>query len=72
MIQPATAADLRHYALPDLQARLEALEQQKRSEDAALVAAGGETLSGDVVTPDAIQVKSFFLHSPLNLIVNLD
>lgn len=51
----ATAADLRHYALPDLNTRLEALEQVKRNEDAELRAAGGESLSGDTVTPEAIQ-----------------
>ncbi|KAK4702684.1 ATP-dependent Clp protease ATP-binding subunit ClpB, partial [Phenoliferia sp. Uapishka_3] len=51
----ATAADLRHYAIPELLSRLENLEQKKRAEDAAMVAGGGETLSGDVVTPEAIQ-----------------
>ncbi|KAM0756236.1 hypothetical protein T439DRAFT_320934 [Meredithblackwellia eburnea MCA 4105] len=51
----ATAADLQHYAIPDLQNRLDALEQAKRAEDAARLAAGGESLSGDIVTPEAIQ-----------------
>lgn len=46
----ATAADLRHYALPDLNYKLEALESHKRAEDAANLAAGGTNLTGDVVT----------------------
>lgn len=49
----ATAADLQHYAIPDLTARLERLEGNKRSADATAAAAGG-ALAGSVVTSDAI------------------
>lgn len=45
----ATASDLRYYAIPDLQQRLEKLEQQKAAEDAA---SGGT--SADTVTADSI------------------
>ncbi|ORY73419.1 P-loop containing nucleoside triphosphate hydrolase protein [Leucosporidium creatinivorum] len=51
----ATAADIVHGALPDLAARLQVLENQKREEDAAMRASGGEALAGDVVTPEHIQ-----------------
>lgn len=51
----ATAADILHGALPDLQTRLQILEQQKREEDAALAASGVEQVAGDVVTPAHIQ-----------------
>ncbi|KAG5639244.1 hypothetical protein H0H81_005318 [Sphagnurus paluster] len=44
----ATASDLKYYAIPDLQARLEQLEARKVSEDAT---AGGGT---DTVTPEQI------------------
>lgn len=44
----ATASDLKYYALPDLQNRLEQLELKKAAQDAA---AGGGT---DTVTPDQI------------------
>jgi ATP-dependent Clp protease ATP-binding subunit ClpA len=44
----ATASDLRYYALPDLQARLQALQTKKQEEEAA---SGGET---DAVTPEQI------------------
>ncbi|KAF9459898.1 P-loop containing nucleoside triphosphate hydrolase protein [Collybia nuda] len=44
----ATASDLKYYALPDLQNRLEQLEIKKAAQDAA---AGGGT---DSVTPDQI------------------
>lgn len=44
----ATASDIRYYALPDLQARLEQLEAKKAAEDAA--GHGGM----DTVTPDQI------------------
>ncbi|KAG2159864.1 P-loop containing nucleoside triphosphate hydrolase protein [Suillus bovinus] len=44
----ATASDLRYYALPDLQNRLEALQAKKFEEDAKL---GGGT---DTVTPEQI------------------
>ncbi|KAF8527940.1 P-loop containing nucleoside triphosphate hydrolase protein [Hysterangium stoloniferum] len=44
----ATASDLRYYALPDLQKKLERMEAHKAEEDAA---AGG---GNDTVTPDAI------------------
>lgn len=43
----ATASDLRYYALPDLQARLQALQAKKMEE----VSSGGET---DTVTPEQI------------------
>ncbi|GAA5947073.1 hypothetical protein JCM3765_002140 [Sporobolomyces pararoseus] len=51
----ATAADITHGALPDLRTRLAQLEEQKKEEDKALRAAGGEALAGDTVTPEAIQ-----------------
>ncbi|KAG1737040.1 hypothetical protein EDB19DRAFT_1637290, partial [Suillus lakei] len=44
----ATASDLRYYALPDLQNRLEALQAKKAEEDAKI---GGGT---DTVTPEQI------------------
>ncbi|KAG2072646.1 hypothetical protein BDR04DRAFT_1230380 [Suillus decipiens] len=44
----ATASDLRYYALPDLQNRLEALQAKKLEEDAKI---GGGT---DTVTPEQI------------------
>jgi ATP-dependent Clp protease ATP-binding subunit ClpA len=44
----ATASDLKYYAIPDLQIRLEQLEAKKVAEDAA---AGGGT---DTVTPEQI------------------
>ena len=44
----ATASDIKYYALPDLQKRLEALEAKKAEEDAA---AG---VGHDVVTPEQI------------------
>jgi ATP-dependent Clp protease ATP-binding subunit ClpB len=43
-----TASDLKYYAIPDLQIRLEQLEAKKAAEDAA---AGGGT---DTVTPEQI------------------
>lgn len=51
----ATAADLRHYAIPELHSRLQQLEQQKKDEERQLRAAGGESLAGDTVTAEAIQ-----------------
>ncbi|BGP12457.1 hypothetical protein JCM10213_006977 [Rhodosporidiobolus nylandii] len=51
----ATAADLRHYAIPDLQARLARAEEQKKDEERQMRAAGGEALAGDTVTAEAIQ-----------------
>jgi ATP-dependent Clp protease ATP-binding subunit ClpB len=44
----ATASDIKYYALPDLQHRLEQLETKKAAEDAA---GGGGT---DTVTPEQI------------------
>ena len=44
----ATASDLRYYALPDLQARLQALQKKKAEEDAT---SGSAT---DTVTPEQI------------------
>ncbi|SCZ90764.1 BZ3500_MvSof-1268-A1-R1_Chr1-3g02227 [Microbotryum saponariae] len=51
----ATAADLRHYAIPDLQTRLASLETQKKEEDAQARASGVEMLAGDVVLPEHVQ-----------------
>lgn len=51
----ATAADLRHYAIPELQARLQTLEEQKQTEEREMRQAGGEALAGDTVTAEAIQ-----------------
>ncbi|GAA5856264.1 hypothetical protein JCM8547_000843 [Rhodosporidiobolus lusitaniae] len=51
----ATAADLRHYAIPELQARLTTLEEQKKAEEREMRANGGEALAGDTVTAEAIQ-----------------
>lgn len=51
----ATAADIEHYAIPDLNTRLAELEQNKIVEESASAAAGGGTLIGDTVTPEAIQ-----------------
>lgn len=51
----ATAADLRHYAIPDLQQQLEQMEQSKRQQDIALNESGTGALAGDVVAPEAIQ-----------------
>lgn len=51
----ATAADLRHYAIPELHSRLQQLEQQKKDEERQLRAEGGESLAGDTVTAEAIQ-----------------
>jgi ATP-dependent Clp protease ATP-binding subunit ClpB len=45
----ATAADLQHYAIPELTARLESLEAAKRATDAT---ASG--MAGSIVTSDAI------------------
>ncbi|BGO94734.1 hypothetical protein NBRC10512_007319 [Rhodotorula toruloides] len=51
----ATAADLRHYAIPELQTRLTQLEEQKQAEERQRRAEGAESLAGDTVTPEAIQ-----------------
>ncbi|GAA5864966.1 hypothetical protein JCM1840_005694 [Sporobolomyces johnsonii] len=51
----ATAADLTHYAIPELQNRLAKLEQEKKEEEKHLREEGGEVLAGDTVTPEAIQ-----------------
>lgn len=47
-IDLATAADLRHYAIPENTKRLEALESQKRADDAS------KGMDLDSVTTDAI------------------
>lgn len=47
----ATAADIQHYAIPDLLARLADLEAQKIADDAKNL----EPLASDTVTPEAIQ-----------------
>ncbi|KAH8915470.1 P-loop containing nucleoside triphosphate hydrolase protein [Atractiella rhizophila] len=46
----AKAADLRHYAIPDVSAKMESLEKAKRAKDAQR----GGGMAGDTVTPDAI------------------
>ncbi|GAA5972642.1 hypothetical protein JCM11641_002951 [Rhodosporidiobolus odoratus] len=51
----ATAADLRHYAIPDLHTRLGRLEEAKKAEEREMRAQGGEALAGDTVTGEAIQ-----------------
>ncbi|CAB38512.1 Clp R domain-containing protein [Schizosaccharomyces pombe] len=51
------AADLKYYGIPDLQKRIEYLEQQKRKADAEAIAnaqPGSEPLLIDVVGPDQI------------------
>ncbi|KAJ8610248.1 hypothetical protein MRB53_038651 [Persea americana] len=54
----ATASDIRYYAIPDVEARIEALEKEKAAADAALYADGsshhGESLMADSVGPDQI------------------
>lgn len=45
----ATTSDLRYYAIPELQKKLLALEEQKLSEDAS-----GNKMVADSVTPEAI------------------
>ncbi|OAV93508.1 hypothetical protein PTTG_00828 [Puccinia triticina 1-1 BBBD Race 1] len=47
----STAADLRHYAIPDLEEQLSLLEAHKRTEDAKR---GPSELEDDVVTSDGI------------------
>lgn len=47
---------MRHYAIPELHTRLQQLEQQKKDEERQLRAEGGESLAGDTVTAEAIQV----------------
>lgn len=47
----ATAADLRHYAIPDAQAKLEQMEAQKRKDDSMK----GDLGQSDVVTVAAIE-----------------
>ncbi|CED84854.1 heat shock protein [Phaffia rhodozyma] len=44
-----TAADLKYYAIPDLQKRLQMLEEKKAEKEAA-----GEVPESDIVTPDQI------------------
>jgi len=51
----STAADLRHYAIPDLEERIAQLEAHKAAEDAALLSSGVTSMAGDVVTAEAIQ-----------------
>lgn len=45
----ATASDIRYYAIPELEKRLETLEQQKLHEDTS-----GNKMVADSVTPEAI------------------
>ncbi|KAG8883215.1 hypothetical protein FRB98_003218 [Tulasnella sp. 332] len=45
----ATASDIRYYAIPELEKRLEVLEQQKLQEDTS-----GNKMVADSVTPEAI------------------
>lgn len=44
-----TAADLKYYAIPDLQQRLKTLESKKAEKEAA-----GEVAESDIVSPDQI------------------
>lgn len=54
----ATASDLKYYAIPDLEARIEAVEKEKARADAELFSEGGvnggESLTTDAVGPDQI------------------
>jgi len=54
----ATASDLKYYAIPDLEARIDALEKEKARADAELFSQGGinggEALTTDAVGPDQI------------------
>lgn len=61
----ATAADLNHYAIPDLKNKLELLEGKKRADDLASTNAGG-AMAGSVVTSEAIaKVVSMWSGIPL-------
>ncbi|KDR84985.1 hypothetical protein GALMADRAFT_233515 [Galerina marginata CBS 339.88] len=63
----ATASDLRYYALPDLQSRLEKLEAKKAAEDAS---AGGGT---DTVTPDSIaEIVAKWTNIPVTRLVTTE
>jgi ATP-dependent Clp protease ATP-binding subunit ClpB len=63
----ATASDIRYYALPDLQARLEKLEAKKQAEDAA---AGGGT---DTVGPDQIaEIVAKWTNIPVTRLVTTE
>lgn len=63
----ATASDLRYYAIPDLQARLEKLEAQKAAEDAA------SGSSADTVTSDSIaEIVAKWTHIPVTRLVTTE
>ncbi|TFK41163.1 P-loop containing nucleoside triphosphate hydrolase protein [Crucibulum laeve] len=63
----ATASDLRYYALPDLQQRLEQLEAKKAAEDAA----AGSGL--DSVTPDQIaEIVARWTNIPVTRLVTTE
>lgn len=63
----ATASDIRYYALPDLQTRLEKLEAKKQAEDAA---AGGGT---DTVAPDQIaEIVAKWTNIPVTRLVTTE
>ncbi|TFK30437.1 heat shock protein [Coprinopsis marcescibilis] len=62
----ATASDLRYYAIPDLQHRLEQLEKQKAAEAA-------EGTGADVVTADAIaEIVAKWTHIPVTRLVTTE
>ncbi|KAJ2927131.1 hypothetical protein H1R20_g9968, partial [Candolleomyces eurysporus] len=62
-----TASDLRYYAIPDLQARLEKLEQQKAAEDAA------SGSNADTVTSDSIaEIVAKWTHIPVTRLVTTE
>lgn len=49
-----TAADLKYYAIPDIESRIEVLEKEKLKADAEQVRSGNEGLLADAVGPDQI------------------
>ncbi|KAF5314034.1 hypothetical protein D9611_006804 [Ephemerocybe angulata] len=63
----ATASDLRYFAIPDLQQRLEKLEQQKAAEDAA------SGSSSDVVSADSIaEIVAKWTNIPVTRLVTTE
>lgn len=62
----ATASDLRYYAIPDLQSKLEKLEAQKAAEAA-------EGTGADVVTADSIaEIVAKWTHIPVTRLVTAE
>ncbi|KAG6851063.1 hypothetical protein H0H93_002955 [Arthromyces matolae] len=62
-----TASDLKYYAIPDLQSRLEKLEAKKTAEDTA---AGG---GADSVTPEQIaEIVARWTHIPVTRLVSTE